>query len=109
VKLTVAERFAVLGVLPEQGDFLTLKVLRQLREALSFDEDEMKFYSFEEEGDRLYWDESKSEDTKDFEFGDKQTELIVNALKKLDTQKQLTEEHFSIYTKFVQDKGDGAS
>ena len=101
MKLTVAERFATLGVLPEQGDFLTLKVLRQLREALSFDEDEMKFYSFKEKGDRLYWDESKDTHTKDFEFGDKQTELVVSALQKLDSQKQLTEEHFSIYEKFI--------
>lgn len=109
MKLTVGERFAILGVLPESGDFLTLKVMRRLRESLSFEEEEMKHYGFEEKDDRLYWDEDKAGETKDFEFTEKQTELIVTALKKLDSQKKLTEEHFSVYEKFVQDKGDGAS
>jgi hypothetical protein len=104
VKLTVGERFAILGVLPESGDFLTLKVMRLLRESLSFDEEEMAHYGFEERDDRLYWDDDKAEETRDFEFGDRQNELIVTALKKLDSSKQLTDEHFSIFEKFVQEK-----
>jgi len=107
VKLTVAERFAALGVLPEQGDFLTLKVMRRLRESLSFEEEEMKHYGFAEKDDRLYWDEDKAEETADIEFTDKQVELVVEALKKLDSQKKLTEEHFSLFEKFVLTKEAG--
>lgn len=46
VKLQVAERINLLSILPREGDFLTLKIVRQLRESLSFkdaEHDKLKF------------------------------------------------------------------
>lgn len=42
MELTTVERIKLLEILPPQGDILTLKIVRKLRETLSFNEDELK-------------------------------------------------------------------
>jgi len=42
IELTIPERMATLGVLPEQGNFADLKIIQGLRMDLSFDEKEIK-------------------------------------------------------------------
>ncbi len=46
MKLAVQERINLLNILPATGDDITLKVLRKLREALSFNEDEILKLNF---------------------------------------------------------------
>ena len=43
-ELTLSERFAILGILPAEDNFATLKVMRKLREQLSLTEVEIKEY-----------------------------------------------------------------
>ena len=45
-KLIMAERFVLLNNLPREGDLVTYKILRKLRETLSPSEKEIKDYSF---------------------------------------------------------------
>ena len=45
-KLSMAERFVLLNNLPREGDLVTFKILRKLRETLSPDEAEIKSYGF---------------------------------------------------------------
>ena len=45
-KLTMAERFILLNNLPKEGDLVTFKILRKLRETLSPSEAEIKEYGF---------------------------------------------------------------
>jgi len=47
-KLTMAERFVLLNNLPLQGDLVTFKILRKLRETLSPSEAEIKEYGFKD-------------------------------------------------------------
>lgn len=42
--LTLSDRFAILGILPAEGNFATLKIVRKLREQMSLTEDEIKKY-----------------------------------------------------------------
>ena len=44
MKLAILERVKLLEVLPKEGDILTLKILRKLRESLSFSEAELKTF-----------------------------------------------------------------
>lgn len=44
-KLTLADRFAILSILPIEGNFATLKIVRKLRELLSLTEGEIKEYN----------------------------------------------------------------
>ena len=43
-KLTLSERFAILGILPAEDNFATLKIMHKLREQLSLTEEEIKEY-----------------------------------------------------------------
>ena len=45
MKLTIVERLKLLEALPAQEDILTIKILRKLRETLSFSEEELKSFS----------------------------------------------------------------
>ena len=45
-KLTMAERFVLLNNLPREGDLVTFKILRKLRETLAPSEVEIKEYGF---------------------------------------------------------------
>lgn len=44
MKLATMERVKLLETLPPQGDILSLKILRKLRETLSFSEEELKHF-----------------------------------------------------------------
>jgi len=102
-ELTVIERLVLLNILPKEGDFTTIKLLRKLRENLSFDEDEHKKLEFVQDGDQVRWNQKALTD-KHIQIGEKQADIIQSALEKLNTEKKLTDEHFSLYEKFVENR-----
>lgn len=106
-ELTVLERLILLNVLPKEGDFTTLKLLRKLRENLSFDEEEHKVLNFVQDGDQITWSvPAAAKVVKRIQIGEKQHDLIHDALKKLNDEKKLTEQHLTLYEKFVASKED---
>ena len=44
MELRIGERLILLGILPNEGNFITLKVVRKLQEELSFSEADFKEY-----------------------------------------------------------------
>jgi hypothetical protein len=100
MELSVFDRLILLKILPEEGDFTTLKIVRSLREDLSFSEEEHAALAFRNEGGKVYW-KQEAEKTKGVDLKPKATELIVKALSDLNNSKKLREEHFSLYERFV--------
>ena len=100
MELNVLERIILLDILPQQGDFTTLKILRKLRESLSFNEEEYKHFNFRNEDNKWFWD--NGDDTKDVHMGEKAEDIIVTTLKKLNDDKQLTQDQITLYEKFVE-------
>lgn len=101
-ELTVLERLVLLNILPKEGDFTTIKLMRKLRESLSFDEEELKKIEFIQDGDQTRWNEAATKDMlKPIQIGEKMTDIVHDALKKLNDEKKLTNEHVSLYEKFV--------
>ena len=105
MNLAVFERLVLLSILPKEGNFITLKIVRQLREGLSFNEKEIKEVklSIDPEKGNATWDASK-DPNKEVEIGREAKKIIVDALEKLDKDSKLTQEHFSLYEKFVEEK-----
>jgi len=105
MKLTIIERIALLGLLPAENNFVTLKIIRKLKEDLSFSEDEIKQFEIKAENDRMFWnvkvENNLMPDGKEIAIGEKASDIIVEALKKLDESKKLAERHVSLYEKFV--------
>jgi len=107
MKLSVLERLLVLGILPEEGDYVTLKVIRRGKMELSFSEDEIKKYKFEnittEDGKMsTKWDSTIEQDS-EIKLGSKVISLISEGLEKLNKDKKLTEQHYTLYEKFCKE------
>jgi hypothetical protein len=100
MELGVFDRLILLNILPKEGDFTTLKIVRKLREDLSFSEEEHKALNFQQDEGNIKW-QSEADKPKEIQFGEKATDLIVSTLKKLNTDKKLTEQHFNLYSKFI--------
>jgi len=96
--LTVLERLILLNVLPSEGDITTVRIMRELREALSFDEEEYERLQFQEQDGRMAWVDDGS--TKDVTFGAKAHSLIVEQLTSLSDKGKLTEQHLPVCDKF---------
>ena len=87
-------------MIPDGGDFATLKIVRKLREQLSLTEDEIVDHKVKQVNGELSWE--KANKRTEMNFSDLHTEMIREPLKKLNETKKLKErEHFSIYEQFI--------
>ena len=104
MQLGVVDRFAILNVLPEHGDFTTLKIVRELREQLSFTEEEHARLDFQQTEDgRTVWRENLE---REYDFGKKAEGIIRDALSRANKQNKLTIDHLNVYEMFVGDDDD---
>ena len=130
MKLTVLERIMLQETMPKEGDFITLKLVRKLRESLAFSEKEIVEIAFRTHwkcpkcqrveissempkcpdcdiymipAGQVTWDDDKAKKVvKDIFMGNKMLALCESTLKKLSDESKLTDQHFSLYEKFVE-------
>ena len=105
--LTVKERLILGAILPQQGDFPTLKIIRKLQDDLSFSEEEHKLLKFQVNAETAMtmWDvEADKTVLKDVAIGEKATDIIKEAFRKMEAEKRLTLAHMDIYEKFMESK-----
>jgi len=100
MKVSVVERLVLLGMLPQQGNLMTIKIVSRLREELSFDEADHKALQFKEKEDTGFvtWKEPYPE--KEIEIGKKATSIIYKLLRELDEEEKLNAQHLSLCDKF---------
>lgn len=106
MKLTVHDRLMLGNILPQEGSFATLKLLRNLKMDLSFSEEETKKWSIQATDGRVDW---RLFDTKnkpidqdaEIKIGPKAKDIIVLALSKLNDEKKLRDEHYALYERFI--------
>ena len=130
MKLGVFDRLILINILPKEGNFATLKIVREMREGLSFSEEEHKLYEIGAilkcencskeikvptskaipkcecggklvDTGRIGWN-IEADKPNEINIGEKATDIIVEVLKKLNDDKKLTDQHFSLYEKFVE-------
>lgn len=103
--LSVRERLVLLGCMPPRGDIVTLKIVRDLTEEMSFNEDEIKKLSLktDPETNMIHWDDEAEKDVvKEVEIGEKAMAIIVGQLRDLNNKGELTAQHISVYDRFVE-------
>lgn len=102
MKFSVAERMALLGILPAEGDIVTLRIMRDLRSALSFSEDEIsRGKIMAQPNGWVIWDQSVQIE-KEIEIGPAASGVICAALKKANDSKKLTEASIGLYERFIE-------
>ena len=104
MKLNVSERLSLLQVLPQEGNFLTLKIMRDLTEIVGLNEKQFKEFGIKELKGQVSWNKKGAEE-REIEIGEKATDIIVESLKRLDQQNKLQQNYFTLYQKFVEKEG----
>lgn len=102
MKLNLAERFEALRLLPEQGNFATLKIINDLRSNLAPSEEDHEKFKLHQEGNQIRWDPVAGAEEIEIPIGNKATDIIKSALKNLDEKEALGAQHISLYEKFVE-------
>ena len=114
MKLNLAERIAILQILPVEGDFTTLKILREVQSEVGFSEEDHKEFGIKKfndkgeedpNGTQVQWGAAGAKEVEK-NLGDKAKEMVREALLKLEGEKKLTPRHMTIYEKFVQEKAE---
>ena len=101
MKLTLMERITLLGILPQEGGFSTMKALTELRGNLYTTEAEVKKFGIEQDETKITW---KENGTAEIAIGEIMTALIVKRLETLDKEEKLTANHLSLWEKFIEGK-----
>ena len=86
--------------MPVEGVRITdLRIAKELQLRLSFTEEEQARFGFEQNENRLMWNQNEDVPV-DIDIGPRAHVLIVDALKKLDAEKKLTMDHLEIWDLF---------
>ena len=102
VKLDMYERVVCMSLLPKEGSFITLKIIRDMQMELAPSDAEAKLAGLED----LPGGGIKAENwfiviEKEIVFGEIALAMVVDALKKLDEEEKLLNDHFTLYEKFI--------
>ena len=102
VKLTLFERFVTMTLLPVEGNYRTLKIVRDLQMELATTEEENDIAGLEDvPGGGTDADDWDAVPPKEIIFGDVAKNIIVDALTKLNEEEKLTRQHMTLYEKFI--------
>jgi len=103
IKLTVKQRIDLQSILPAQGDFVTVKMIRVLREDLSFSEKELETLKLTRHPNgSVEWNaEAGKKCNKEVSIPEILVTTIKEILERANTSKQITEAHLDFYEMFM--------
>ena len=99
--LTIKYRLLLMNILPDNGNYDTLKIVRKQQDLLGITEDEHKRLKVKRVGDIIQWDESQDEPV-EIEIGEVAGHIIKRELTRLDSDGQLQMEFLPLYEHFVE-------
>jgi len=102
--LTARERYRLLDVLPVQESIENLRILHDLKMALSLSEDEMaKYHRRDPDTGKIseFLSAAGLAEEAEIPIGEKAMDICIAALRAASQAKRLTEFHISVYDKFI--------
>ena len=104
VSLNLFERVIVLSLLPAEGNFATLKIVNELKMELAPTSEEYSKAGLSDmENGGIQAKDWLAVPEKEITFGEVSEGIVVNALKKLDKEMKLRNEHMTVYAKFIKE------
>ena len=102
MKLNIFERIYALSIIDSyrEGNFITYKMIKNLRSKLLVTEEESKEFDLKLDDDKYTWNEKGSE-YRDIDITEGENKLMKDQLVKLDKSDKLLPQHISLYEKFV--------
>lgn len=100
MKLNILERLLILGILPKENiSVATMRIVSDIGRDLGFTEKDYKKYDIKEDKGNLTWNPEGAKE-KEFEVGEKATEIITAKLKELSDGDKLNMQFLSLVDKF---------
>lgn len=99
MELNVQERLTTVNVLPEKGNFETMKIIEALRKILYPSEEEVKTFEIKQSGNNISWNLEGAKGVV-LKFTKAQKEFILKTLNELSDKKEVTLAQYEIYKKF---------
>ena len=102
MKLNMLERVIAIGIIDsyEQGNFMTFKILDNLKHKIIVTEDEVIRFELKFENNAYYWNSLGNEPI-DFDLTDMEVKMLKDKLVSMDENNKLTPNHISLYEKIV--------
>ena len=107
MKLTILDRITITGILPKKSDFVTLRIVKELKKRLSFTEEERKEYGLQtilkpdRTGSSIVWNTKGREAEFDIKIEKSKREMIISQLDELNKSKKANNSHLALYDKVV--------
>ena len=102
LNLNFHDRLVLLQLLPGENNYVTLKLIREVKDNLGITEEEYEKYKIKrQENGRISFDSKKASEEKEFEISRIVMNIIKKELERLDSQKRLTEEQFPLYERLI--------
>ena len=108
MKLNCFDRLSLLGILPQEGNLVTLKIVRDLQGKLSFSEEDYKEYGIVEKPMSIEWND-KGKEQIEIEVGEKATDIIKKAFNDLEESGKLSMKLLPLYERIVLGESDGTT
>ena len=103
-KLNVPERLAILSILPKENTFINIKIINEALSNIDFGDEEATELEVKQVGENVSFNKQKGDLEKPIEIGERAYSIICESLEKLDKEKKLSQLHFTIYKKFIENK-----
>jgi hypothetical protein len=89
IKMSVKDRLSISGVLPTEGDIITMTVTKDILDKVKISQAEGTEIELERLGGGFKWNDEKAKDS-EIQFTKAETEVMVSHIQLLDKQKKIT-------------------
>jgi len=100
MKLTIKERLAIGGLLPEKGDMVTITIAKDIKSKVELTQKLIKDLNFRSLGNRFTWNEEKKPACIKFTLAE--IKILKDRVTELEKKKELLVDNYDLYKK-IQD------
>jgi hypothetical protein len=100
MKLSIKQRLILINLLPKKGDFVLLTVKQDLYDKIKISQEDIKLAEIKSTEKGLSWNTEKDFEI-EIEISELEHEMVKTILKKLDEEKELTDDTVDLYKLFI--------
>lgn len=100
-KLNVQERLTLLNMFPSKNNFINTKIIREASSTIGLSDEEAVEFEVKHVGENISYHAKKGSVEKTIKIGERAYSIICEVLEKLDKENKLTQNHFTLYEKFI--------
>jgi len=99
MNLNVQERLTLVNLLPEKGNFQTMKTIEAVKDLLYPNEEEVVKFEITQTGNNISWNKEGAKEL-EIKLTKAQKDLLIKELESLDEKEEATLQQYQVYKKF---------